>query len=486
MKATASLLFGVGLFAVASAAAGVAFEAALLPPDAGGEAGAAVALGDGWAAVGAPFATVGGNAEQGAVHLYRQNEAGVWCCATSLVAAAGAAYDRFGQALGACSNRLAVGAWGDDQRGADAGASHLYETDGTNWFWLAKLTASDGAAGHLFGCAVALDGDRLAVGARKVPSGSKTAVGAVYVFERAVNGQWTQRQKLQASDGVSYDYFGCAVALDGDELLAGANDNDDLGSKSGSAYLFGYDREGTATWTQRALLLASDGASFDLLGSAAALRGGVAAVGAPGVAAAAGAVYLYARDAGGSNAWGQVAKVLAAGAPAGAGFGSSVALAGERLAVGAPDAAAAGPLASGSAFLYAPSEEGTDWKQEQQLVAEQPAEAARFGTSVAASASWLAVGSPGCTNAGAHAGAALLYREEEARPVMTGLTVATHAVLVSWAGSAGCTQILERASRLSAPDWTPVLTNPPSGDGQGDYTDTGGPARFYRLLEIRP
>ena len=123
----------------------------------------AVALGDGWLAVGAPQATVAENAEQGAVHLYACDVSGAWRCVTSLVVSAGAAYDRFGQSLAASSNRIAVGAWGDDQRGAEAGAAHVYETDGTNWIWRAKLTASDGAAGHFFpklpGSMIAMQGD---------------------------------------------------------------------------------------------------------------------------------------------------------------------------------------------------------------------------------------------------------------------------------------------------------------------------------------
>jgi len=442
-----------------------------------------VALGDGWAAVGAPFAPVGGRAEQGMAHLYVLQSDDTWVCATSLVADAGAAYDRFGQALAASGNRLAVGAWGDDQKGAEAGAVHLFETDGTNWIWRAKLTASDGAAGHQFGWAVALDGDRLAVGARKAPKGSATASGAVYLFEKQTEGSWTEKQKLQPADAASYDYFGCAVALDGDELLVGANDNDDKGSKSGSAYLFRFDRGGTQRWVQSALLLDADGAQYDLLGSSAALRGGIAAVGAPGAFSAAGAVCLYARDEGGSNAWGRVAKVAPAELPAGIGFGASVTLTQDRLFIGAPDAALSGPLAAGAVYLY--EQTGADWKQVQLVQSARPQESERFGASLAVNGTWLAVGAPGCTNAGVAAGEARLYRQQAAATAFTALVPHGGLFVLSWSGSTDRTQILQRTTSLQPPEWIPVKTNLPPVPAMGVHTGAWtGTRAFYRIIEL--
>ncbi len=445
----------------------------------------AVALGDGWLAVGAPQATVGENAEQGAVHLYACDVSGAWRCVTSLVVSAGAAYDRFGQSLAASSNRLAVGAWGDDQRGAEAGAAHVFETDGTNWVWIAKLTASDGAAGHFFGSALALDGDMLAVGARKAPAGAKEAAGAVYVFSRDDGGTWQQRKKLAAGDAASYDYFGGAVALDGDELLIGANDNDDNGSKSGSAYLFRNSAGGTGEWSQVALLLDAAGAQYDSLGSSVSLRGGVAAVGAPGVLSSAGAVCLFARDEGGSNAWGQVAKLLPAELPPGMGFGAAVALDDDGVFAGAPDADVAGPLGSGAVFRYEPAAGGADWKEVQRIDSSPPAESERFGAALARNAQWLVVGAPGSTNAGERAGAAMVFAEVPAGAVLTGIAVITNVVHVSWSGGTAYTQILERAASLQAADWTPVRTNLPPTPETGSHVEALGARRFYRLLELR-
>ena len=463
-----------------------AVESALNPPAPSGSVGSAVAVGDGWIAAGAPFASVETRNEQGCVHIYGRTENGAWGFATTLVSAAGAAYDRFGQALAASSNRLAVGAWGDDQRGAEAGAAHVYETDGTNWTWSAKLTAADGAAGHFFGAALALDGDTLAVGARKAPAGSKTDAGAVYVFRRDGGGVWQQRGKLTAGDAANYDYFGGAVALDGAELLIGANDNDDNGSKSGSAYVFRNSADGTGVWSQVALLLDAAGAQYDLLGSSVALRGGVAAVGAPGAFSAAGAVCLFGRDAGGSNTWGQVSKLLPAELPPGMGFGSAVALDDGGVFAGAPDASVAGPLGSGVVFLHGPAAGGSGWEETQRLDPSPSAESERFGAALARNADWLVVGAPGSTNAGERAGAAIVFAETPSGPVLTGVAVITNVVHVSWSGGTAHTQVLERATSLQAADWKPVRTNLPPTPETGSYAEPLGTRAFYRLLEIRP
>lgn len=458
----------------------------LEPPAPEGNAGVAVAIGDGWIAVGAPFATVETRNEQGCVHIYGRTENGTWSFTTTLVSAAGAAYDRFGQALAASSNRLAVGAWGDDQRDAEAGAAHVYETDGTNWFWRAKLMAADGAAGLFFGAALALEGDTLAVGARKAPVGSKTAAGAVYVFRRDDGGTWQQREKLTADDAASYDYFGSAVAVDGDELLIGANDNDDNGSKSGSAYLFRNSAGGTGEWSQVALLLDAAGAQYDSLGSSVSLRGGIAAVGAPGVSSSAGAVCLFARDEGGSNVWGQVAKLLPAELPPGMGFGSAVALDDDGVFAGAPEASVAGPLGSGAVFLYEPAAGGSDWKEAQRLDPSPAAESERFGAALVRGAEWLVVGVPGSTNAGERAGTAIVFAVTESPAVLTGIAVMTNIVHVSWSGGTSHTQILERATSLQAADWTPVRTNLPPTPETGSHAEALGTRSFYRLLELNP
>src|SRR5207244_2622086 len=123
-----------------------------------------------------------------------------------------------------------VGAYGDNH-----GSVYVFTRAGGVWTQQAKLTASDGAVGDVFGYNVALSGDTALVGARN----ANAQQGAAYVFTRS-GGVWTQQQKLTAGDGVAQDHFGRGVALSGDTALVGAS-GDDVGAANtseGSAYVF--------------------------------------------------------------------------------------------------------------------------------------------------------------------------------------------------------------------------------------------------------
>ncbi len=115
--------------------------------------------------------------------------------------------------------------------------------------------------------------------------------------------------KLLASDAASFDWFGHSVAVAGDTAVVGARFNDDNGSGSGSAYIFQRDAGGIDNWGQVKKLLASDAAS-DQFGASVAVAGDTAVVGALSNDSA----YIFQRDAGGIDNWGQVKKLLASDA----------------------------------------------------------------------------------------------------------------------------------------------------------------------------
>ena len=100
-----------------------------------------------------------------------------------------------------------------------------------------KLTASDGAVTEDFFSRVSLSGDRALVGALGDDDlGSQS--GSAYVYERQGDGSWLEVDKLTASDGSGGDEFGWSVSLSGDRALVSAHQHDDLGSNSGSAYVY--------------------------------------------------------------------------------------------------------------------------------------------------------------------------------------------------------------------------------------------------------
>src|SRR5690606_10211951 len=128
-----------------------------------------------------------------------------------------------------------------------------------------------------FGHSVALDGNTVLVGAQYADVGGNSSQGAAYVF--TWNGaNWIPQAKLTAGDGADGDRFGSALALDGETALVGAHEADVGGVFfHGAAYVV--TRSG-ATWTEQEKLTAADGAAGDQFGSSVALDGETALVGA--------------------------------------------------------------------------------------------------------------------------------------------------------------------------------------------------------------
>ncbi|MFQ5741652.1 MAG: FG-GAP repeat protein [Acidobacteriota bacterium] len=263
-----------------------------------------------------------------------------------LTARDGAAGDRFGFSVARSGDTVVVGAQLNDDGGRDSGSAYVFQRTGTTWSQQAKLTARDGAAGDRFGASVALSGDTIVVGALGDDDGGRSS-GSAYVFQGSGR-SWSQQAKLTASDGAARDRFGDSVALSGDTIVVGARSDDDAGRDSGSAYVF--QRNGT-TWSQQAKLTARDGAAGDLFGDSVALSGDTVAVGVrfdDDAGSSSGSAYIFQRS---ERSWSQQAKLTASDGAAGDGFGTSVALSGDTVAVGAFGDDDAGS-SSGSAYVY--------------------------------------------------------------------------------------------------------------------------------------
>ncbi len=91
-----------------------------------------------------------------------------------------------------------------------------------------------------------------------------------------------QQKKLTADDGAVGDWFGYSVGLSGDYAVAGAYHDDDNGTDSGSAYVFYRNEGGDDNWGQVAKLTASDGAVRDYFGGLVGISGDYAIAGAYG------------------------------------------------------------------------------------------------------------------------------------------------------------------------------------------------------------
>ena len=349
--------------------------------------GQAIALDAGLAVVGAPGDDDLG-AGSGSLYAYHVDPGTLAWKAT---AADGAAGDAFGTSVAMDAGRVAVGAPKDDDSGADSGAVYLFDT--TTGAQLLKIVPADGQAGDGFGQSIALDGSLLAVGARWDDDlGSDS--GSVYLFD-ALTGQ--QLHKILPSDGTTHDNFGGAVALDQGMLAVGSHGDDDLGFLSGSAYLFD-----TTTGAQLHKLLASDGGFNDFFGSAIAMQDGTVAVGAWADSVVfdhSGSAYLFDATTGI-----QQHKLVPADTWDRDHFAISLDLDGGIVALGADGDDDQG-FSSGSAYLF----DVQSGEQIHKLLASDGAALDDCGAAVAIQSGTLVVGAPGDDDAGSSSGSAFLF-----------------------------------------------------------------------------
>ena len=122
-------------------------------------------------------------------------------------------------------------------------------------------------------------------------------------------------KKLLASDAQTADNFGFSVAVSVDNAVVGAYREDAGGDDAGAVYVLGRDAGGANNWGEVKKLIASDSEDFDHFGQSVAISGDTAIVGADFEGGgAAGAVYIFQRDQGGADNWGEVKKLLASDA----------------------------------------------------------------------------------------------------------------------------------------------------------------------------
>ena len=315
-----------------------------------------------------------------------------------LTASDGAADDRFGWSVAISGDYAIVGAYLDDDKGSNSGSAYVFERIAGTWTQVAKLTASDGAAGDQFGISVSISGDYAIVGAYG-DDDKGSASGSAYVFER-IAGTWTQAAKLTANDGAASDFFGYSVAISGSYAIIGAYQDDDLGGDSGSAYVF---ERIAGTWTQVAKLTASDGAASDYFGYSVAISGSYAIVGAyldDDNGSGSGSAYVFERI---SGTWTQVAKLTATDGASGDQFGWSVAISGDYAIVGAR----LDDSSQGSAYVFERAS-GT-WTQAAKLTASDGAASDYFGHSVAISGDYAIIGAYQDDDLGGDSGSAYVF-----------------------------------------------------------------------------
>jgi len=375
------------------------------------------------ALVGAWAADPGGNTRQGAAYVFCRDRGGpdAWGQVAKLTADDGAAHEAFGWYVSVDGDTALIGAYAADVGGNEnQGAAYVFYRDRGGpdaWGQVAKLTADDGVADDFFGVSVSVDGDIAVVGADYADIGGKMWQGAAYVFYRDRGGPdaWGQVAKLTADDGAAMDRFGRFLSVSGEAVVVGVSSADVGGNEDqGAAYVFYRDQGGPDAWGQIAKLTATDGAAEDQFGHSVSLDGDTAVLGANwanvGGNVHQGAAYVFYRDRSGPDAWGQVAKLTAADGAADDWFGWAASISGDTTVVGAYYADIGGNENQGAAHVFCRDQDGPDaWGQVAKLTAADGTEFDYFGVSVSASGAAVVVGAYGADSDIYFQGAAYVY-----------------------------------------------------------------------------
>lgn len=326
-----------------------------------------------------------------------------WSQQAKAVASDRAGGDFFGYAVAIDGGHAIAGAIGEDSLGTRAGAAYVFEKDvNRQWNQAGKLLASDGKAKSFFGISVGISSDYAIVGASSITSSNVQRIdtGAAYIFEKDRNGNWLEIQKLVAFDQTAFNEFGNAVAICGNYAIVGAHHEGNVTlASSGAAYIF--ERDTNGQWSEVQKIVASDRNAGDLFGESVAIDKDYIIVGARGedldlspVKDLYGAAYIFKRDA--SGTWQEMRKIVASTREYRGGFGRSVDIDGDYVVVGTLRERATGipnPYSLNAVYFF---EKNTneDWTEVQKITTSDSTSCRNFGVTVSISGTRAVIGAP--------------------------------------------------------------------------------------------
>jgi hypothetical protein len=394
----------------------------------------------------------------------------------------GADSDAFGWSVSISGDVVVVGAPNND---GFRGAAYVFERHAggiDNWGQVKNLIAFDREADDGFGRSVAVSGDVVVVGAESDRVGDNSLQGSAYVFERNTGGNdnWGQVGKLTANDAARDDLFGSSVAVNNDIIVVGAPQKD---FPSGAAYVFQRNATGLS-FSQVKRLNPRDGQSGGQFGRAVSVSGSLVVVGAPYATVGSnfeqGSVFVFERDAGGTDQWGEVKHLIASDGEEGDQLGYPAAVSGDVVLIAAPWDDVGGVENQGSVYVFERDAGGADnWGQTQKLSANDGAPYDLFGSSVGVSGDVAVVGMPNDTvGSNAYQGSAHVYWGPSIALLAPMLGTGEFQVTVS--GPAGQEHSLQVSSNLV--DWVSVTNVILSPNGTLLSVPATGDSSFYRAL----
>lgn len=293
--------------------------------------------------------------------------------------------DQFGFTAASSGSFLAVGANQRDYNTSltDAGAVYLYDCSSFPCTFLSKVFASDPRGSDKMAVSVSLSETLLVASSKVAQVNAKNNAGAAYVYSYNATGA-TFLAKLTASTPRTSDYFGSSVATSGSLVAVGAYET--YSYPNGTIHLF------TCNDTGCGFLMNLTNPTSLSLGASLAMDGNLIVGGAPdtkvGSNSTQGAVYLFncSSDAGCTPG----AVITAADGKPSLKFGTSVAVKGQLVAVGATSGNGIA-VTTGAAYVFRCTS-ASSCVQIAKLYAPDGSTADYFGVSIAVYDSLVAVG----------------------------------------------------------------------------------------------
>lgn len=325
--------------------------------------GLSVSISGDYIVVGEPGERLDGN-PKGSAHIYKKDQGGTnnWGFVKTIRARVRNIVDNFGSQVDISGNFIVVATRWDDLDSEDnnslddAGAAFIYEKDfgGTeNWGLVKKITANVRRAAQNFGTSAAIDGDHIVIGsyAEQYDGAELNKLdhaGAAYVFRKDQGGinNWGLVKKVTPVNRAASDFFGGAVDISGGNVIIGAMLEDEDANElnnladAGAAYIFSRNTGGTDNWGQTKKLTASLRLSSSQFGAVVAISGDFAGIGCrldntdsngANTLYQSGAIFLFDRNLNGADNWGQLYKLSLSNRVSSEQFGRQVAMNGRYL-----------------------------------------------------------------------------------------------------------------------------------------------------------
>ncbi len=273
-----------------------------------------------------------------------------------------------------------------EPRGGPSGQVHVYRRGTAGWRAASKIASPSGTPNDGFGVSVAADGQMLLVGRVGAPNSADSARGSVFVYRRTATGAYETLATWNEAGLAARAGYGSALLIRGDMAFVGA-------PRQENGAVFMYRRGTDGSWTPAGRVPATELTEGDLFGSSLAMDGNRLVIGAPGRSTAKGAVFVYTVS---GNTVTPAGMLVSATATDGSLLGTSVAISGTRIIAGAPGAyptAGRRGASLGSVTTFEYSEISEIWRERKSFVPFE-AGASRFGQSIATAGAEVWVGAP--------------------------------------------------------------------------------------------